>query len=69
VQSEGYRDVIVAPIGFFCDHVEVLYDLDIQARDTALACGLTYRRAATVGTHRAFLVMLSELLAERLRVG
>ena len=69
VHAEGYRDVIVAPIGFLCDHVEVLYDLDIQARDTALACGLTYRRAATVGTHPAFLTMLSELLAERLRSG
>ena len=40
-----------------------------EARDTALACGLTYRRAATVGTHKAFLAMLSELLAERLRAG
>lgn len=69
VQAEGYRDVIVAPIGFLCDHVEVLYDLDIQARDTALACGLTYMRAATVGTHPAFLTMLSELLAERLGSG
>lgn len=69
IQAEGYRDVIVAPIGFLCDHVEVLYDLDIQARDTALACGLTYVRAATVGTHPAFLTMLSELLAERLRSG
>jgi len=69
VQAAGYREVIVAPIGFLCDHVEVLYDLDIQARETALACGLTYRRAATVGTHRAFLAMLSELLAERLRAG
>jgi len=69
VQAEGYRDVIVAPIGFLCDHVEVLYDLDIQARDTALACGLTYARAATVGTHTAFLTMLSTLLAERLRQG
>jgi len=69
VHTEGYRDVIVAPIGFLCDHVEVLYDLDIQARDTAVACGMTYQRAATVGTHRAFLTMLSELLAERLRAG
>jgi len=69
VQAEGYRDVIVAPIGFLCDHVEVLYDLDIQARDTTLAGGLTYVRAATVGTHPAFLTMLSELLAERLRHG
>jgi hypothetical protein len=34
-----------------------------------VACGLTYQRAATVGTHRAFLTMLSELLAERLREG
>ena len=68
-QSDGYRDVIVAPIGFLCDHAEVLYDLDIQARDTALACGLTYVRAATVGTHTAFLAMLSELLVERLRSG
>jgi ferrochelatase len=69
VHAAGYRDVIVAPIGFLCDHVEVLYDLDMQARDTALACGLTYVRAATVGTHTAFLTMLSELLAERLRHG
>jgi ferrochelatase len=69
VHTAGYRDVIVAPIGFLCDHVEVLYDLDIQARDTAGAGGMAYRRAATVGTHRAFLTMLSELLAERLRVG
>lgn len=69
VRAAGYRDVIVAPIGFLCDHVEVLYDLDIQARQTALACGLTYHRAATVGTHPAFLTMLSTLLAERLRHG
>jgi ferrochelatase len=69
VHAEGFRDVIVAPIGFLCDHVEVLYDLDIQARDTAAACGMTYQRAATVGTHRAFLTMLSALLAERLRAG
>ena len=69
VYTEGYRDVIVAPIGFLCDHVEVLYDLDIQARDTAVACGMTYQRAATVGTHKTFLTMLSELLAERLCAG
>ena len=69
VHTAGYHDVIVVPIGFLCDHVEVLYDLDIQARDAAVACGMTYRRAATVGTHRTFLTMLSALLAERLRAG
>jgi ferrochelatase len=69
VHAEGYRDVIVAPIGFLCDHVEVLFDLDIQARDTAVACGMTYQRAATVGTHEAFLTMLRVLLAGRLCAG
>lgn len=67
--TAGYREVIVSPIGFLCDHVEVLYDLDIQARDTAQACGMTYQRAATVGTHSAFLSMLSNVLAVRLRHG
>ncbi len=69
VHAEGYRDLIVAPIGFLCDHVEVLYDLDIQTHATALACGLTYNRAATVGTQPAFLHMLSTLLAARLQHG
>ncbi|MBM3222287.1 MAG: ferrochelatase [Candidatus Tectomicrobia bacterium] len=69
VRAEGYREAIVAPIGFLCDHVEVLYDLDIQARETAQACGLTLQRAATVGMQPAFLGMLSTLLGARLREG
>lgn len=69
VHAEGYRDVIVAPIGFLCDHVEVLYDLDIQARDTATACGMTYMRASTVGNHPTFVAMLSTLIAQRLQEG
>jgi ferrochelatase len=69
IQAEGYRDVIISPIGFLCDHVEVLYDLDVEAQRTAAACGVTYVRAQTVGTHPAFIAMLSELIAERLRRG
>jgi ferrochelatase len=69
VHAEGYRDVIVAPIGFLCDHMEVLYDLDIQARNTATVCGMTYARAATVGNHPAFVAMLSTLIAQRLQEG
>ena len=65
-KAEGYRDVIVAPIGFLCEHVEVLYDLDIEARQTAVACGIGYVRAKTVGDHPAFLSMLSERIAARL---
>jgi ferrochelatase len=68
-RTEGYRDVIVSPIGFLCDHVEVLYDLDVEARQTAAACGITFVRAPTVSTHPAFLNMLSELIAQRLCSG
>jgi ferrochelatase len=67
LQVEGYRDVIISPIGFLCDHVEVLYDLDVEAQHTAVACGVTYVRAQTVGTHPAFIAMLSEVIAERLQ--
>lgn len=69
VHAEGYRDVIIAPIGFLCDHVEVLYDLDVEAQRTAAACGVTCVRAKTVGTHAAFLAMLSELIAARVLRG
>jgi ferrochelatase len=68
-QAEGYRDVIVSPIGFLCDHVEVLYDLDITARQTAEACHMTFLRAKTAGNHPSFLAGLGDLLAARLREG
>ena len=61
---ERYRKrvdtVIVSPIGFLCDHVEVLYDLDYEARATAERYGLNFIRAATVGTHPSFIDMLAE---------
>ena len=62
VQQAGFRDVVVAPIGFLCDHMEVLYDLDVQAKQTAEACGLGFARAATVNNHPAFVAMLSDLI-------
>jgi ferrochelatase len=58
---EGARHVVVAPIGFVCDHVEVLYDLDVEARAVAEACGIVFHRAATVSDHPAFVAMLAEL--------
>jgi ferrochelatase len=68
-KDNGYRDVIVSPIGFLCDHVEVLYDLDVKAKSTAVACGMTFVRAKTVGNHPAFLTMLCDLLVEHLHKG
>ena len=48
LKSEGARDVVVAPIGFISDHMEVLYDLDTEARQLAEEVGLNMVRAATV---------------------
>jgi len=56
------RAAIVMPIGFICDHVEVLYDLDVEAASIARECGVTMRRASTVGTHPLFIKMIADLL-------
>jgi ferrochelatase len=61
----GVEQVAVAPIGFLSDHMEVLYDLDIEAKDLALELGITLVRADTVGTHPLFIRMIRELIAER----
>lgn len=54
-------DVVVAPIGFVCDHVEVLYDLDVEARQLAEKLGLRFHRAAAVNDHPAFIEMLADV--------
>jgi protoporphyrin/coproporphyrin ferrochelatase len=65
VARAGSRDLVLAPIGFVSDHVEVLYDLDIQARAAAREAGIEFRRAGTAGTHPAFLDLLAELVRGR----
>lgn len=65
VQAEGVAGVVAAPIGFISDHMEVAYDLDTQAGETARELGLPYERAATVGTDAGFVSLLvDELLAK-----
>jgi ferrochelatase len=56
------RDVVVVPIGFVCDHVEVLYDLDVVARGVATGLGLRLHRAPTVNDHPEFITMLADLV-------
>ncbi len=58
--------VVLAPIGFISDHMEVIYDLDTEARELANRLGLELVRAATVGTHPRFIRMIRELVLERL---
>ena len=60
-------DVVVVPIGFLSDHVEVIWDLDIQAKATADDAGLRLIRTPTVGTHPAFVADLAERIVAELR--
>ncbi len=66
LHAAGARDAVVVPIGFISDHMEVLYDLDTEARELCGKLGLNMVRAATVGNHPAFVGMIRELLLERM---
>ena len=66
LKTEGARDVVVSPIGFISDHMEVIYDLDTEARALAKELDLNMIRAATVGTHPSFVQMIRELIQERI---
>ena len=57
--------VVVAPISFISDHMEVLYDLDIEARQLCERLALPMARAKTVGVHPKFIAMIRELILER----
>ncbi|HEV7744755.1 MAG TPA: ferrochelatase [Pyrinomonadaceae bacterium] len=65
LHSAGTRDVVVAPIGFVSDHMEIIYDLDTEATTLCRELGLNMIRAATAGTHPAFIAMIRELIMER----
>jgi ferrochelatase len=64
--GRGVADVVLSPIGFLSDHVEILYDLDVEARTAAEEAGINLVRAATAGTHPALVAMIRELVSERL---
>jgi ferrochelatase len=61
----GATAVVLFPVGFISDHLEVIWDLDNEARETAAELGLTFARAATAGTHPDFVRTVRELLEER----
>jgi ferrochelatase len=66
LKVKGVKDVVVAPIGFVSDHMEVIYDLDVQMKQVADEIGLNMVRAATAGTHPLFVKMIRELILERI---
>ena len=63
--ASGMRRVVIAPIGFISDHMEVLYDLDTEAANLCRELGIEMIRAATVGTAPEFVGMVRDLIAER----
>jgi ferrochelatase len=69
LHAQGVRALVVMPVGFISDHMEVLYDLDTEAQALADELGMTLLRAATVGTHPQFISMIRELILERMEPG
>jgi ferrochelatase len=67
IRCNGVEDVIIMPIGFLSDHMEVMFDLDEEAREVCEEIGLNMIRAGTVGTHPRFIAMIRKLIEERLR--
>ncbi|OLT00781.1 ferrochelatase [Pseudonocardia sp. CNS-004] len=66
LHARGVRAVVVAPIGFVSDHVEVIWDLDTEARERAEELGMGFVRAGTAGPDPRFADMVAELVAEHL---
>jgi len=68
LRNSNVPGVVVAPIGFVSDHLEVIYDLDTEARATAQEIGLPFSRASTAGLDQRFVAMVRDLLLERAAV-
>ena len=66
LHEQGTKSLVIAPVGFLSDHMEVLFDLDEEAQAVCTELGITMSRAATVGTHPRFVNMVRELIQERL---
>ncbi|MCA9079171.1 MAG: ferrochelatase, partial [Planctomycetaceae bacterium] len=66
LQTRDIASLVIAPIGFLSDHMEVLFDLDEEAALLCQELGITMSRAASVGTHPRFVTMIRKLIQERL---
>jgi len=66
LRADGYSRVLIQPVGFVCDHVEVLYDIDIGFRDFGSQIGIETSRTASLNDSPAFISALAELVRKRL---
>jgi ferrochelatase len=64
--AKGVRRLLFIPIGFVADHVEILFDLDVEAQEAAESAGVALRRAKTVGVEPSFVRMMAEVVRARL---
>ncbi len=64
--ADGQRRFVVVPIGFVCDHTEILFDIDVQAARTAREAGATLRRTESLNTSATFIAALEHIVRERL---
>lgn len=64
--EQGVKDIVIAPIGFVSDHMEIIYDLDTQARKVCEELHINYRRAKTAGCHPRFVSMIKELCQSKI---
>jgi ferrochelatase len=68
LKNEGHRRVIIHPVGFVCDHVEVLYDIDIAFRELGRQLGLEVSRPESLNDSPQFIAALADLVQSRLKV-
>jgi ferrochelatase len=66
LKTAGTIDVVISPVGFVSDHMEIVFDLDTEARSLCEELGLNMVRASTAGTHPEFIQMVRELISERI---
>jgi protoporphyrin/coproporphyrin ferrochelatase len=66
LEAERIEDIVVAPIGFVCDHVEVLYDLDIEAKKIAHDLGVNLVRSDCPNDHPTFIEMMADIVIKNL---
>ncbi len=65
IEQSDVSEVVIMPVGFVSDHMEVLFDLDTEAKEKCEELGIKMARAKTVGTHPSFISMIRELIVER----
>jgi ferrochelatase len=65
LSKQGVKGIVIVPLGFVSDHMEVVWDLDTEALETCANLGLAATRVPTPGTHRRFVNGLVDLICER----